>query len=380
MADPQVEVESPGEDRPLRSLSAEDISLVAEQVPHLGGTVDVYRHYLPRILDIAVNEGFDWPDFEVVMGHLAFTHRFNSVPWTEWPEPEQAALRIFFDAAWTVSLTEGLALLSADDLICGLSCAAVDLSPFLERWTSFANPISAQQLQWYLEENAGLTDGRLRNAFWATEKPWEAANMRRLVRWAHSEQLKMHVRLVLEHPFSNEEAEALTRCHALLPGENRFAPSDLENAIHVGDLNKVMQLLAAGADPNEVDEVVGTRLWELAFELGEYQICHALIDAGADLEAAAEGGATFLNRIVESSTDPDRVRQILLLGANPMGGDDCSWTPLHDAASSGNLEVSRLLYAAGADPNATRSRTSPLQLAIKNGHSEIVELLSHPIR
>jgi hypothetical protein len=306
MADPKIAVESPGEDRPLKSLTPTDLALVAEQVPYRGGNVDVYRHYLPRILDIAITEDFDWPDFEAVMSHLAYTPRLDSIQWTEWPEHEQNALRMLFDSVWSEILTVGLDLLSADDFLCGLSNAAVDLSPFLERWARFTDPMSAQQLLWFLEDNPQLTDGRVRNAFWSVDKPWEASNKRLLVRWANSEQLKSQVQLALKDPSSEDEANALTGCLALLSGEDRFAPTALEVSVQLGDLDEATKLLSTGSVANSVDEIVGTRLWELAFEFGHYRICHAFVDAGASLEATAENGDTFLNRLVSSEATPSR--------------------------------------------------------------------------
>ena len=44
-----VAVVAPGGARPLRTLSAQDLGDVPAQLPHLGGTLEVYRHYLPRV-------------------------------------------------------------------------------------------------------------------------------------------------------------------------------------------------------------------------------------------------------------------------------------------------------------------------------------------
>jgi hypothetical protein len=71
----------------------------------------------------------------------------------------------------------------------------------------------------------------------------------------------------------------------------------------------------------------------------------ALHDAGADVNAASEGG----------------------------------FTALHFAARAGSLEAARVLVAAGANPNAPLSdRTSPLMLAMINARYELaVFLLDH---
>jgi hypothetical protein len=53
-----------------RDASADELCEVADLVPHLGGDVDVLRHYLPRLLEIAVTTGFDWPDVEPLVHRL----------------------------------------------------------------------------------------------------------------------------------------------------------------------------------------------------------------------------------------------------------------------------------------------------------------------
>ena len=52
-----------------------------------------------------------------------------------------------------------------------------------------------------------------------------------------------------------------------------------------------------------------------------------------------------------------------------------AWTPLHFAASDGNLELARLLLDHGADFQAVNAgEQTPLQVALGNGHPDIVEL------
>jgi ankyrin repeat protein len=62
--------------------------------------------------------------------------------------------------------------------------------------------------------------------------------------------------------------------------------------------------------------------------------------------------------------------------------DGWRWTPLHLAARNGHKEVVELLIAAGAEVNAktgadvnAKTGTTPLQLAALNGHNETVVLL-----
>ena len=53
------------------------------------------------------------------------------------------------------------------------------------------------------------------------------------------------------------------------------------------------------------------------------------------------------------------------------------WTALHEAASSGHLDIVILLLESGADPDVQDSlqKCTPIHLAAKNGHLETVRSL-----
>ena len=60
---------------------------------------------------------------------------------------------------------------------------------------------------------------------------------------------------------------------------------------------------------------------------------------------------------------------------NPSGGDD-GWTPLHWAAHMGHLEMCRLMISNVQNKNPiTLNGKTPIMLARKKNHEEIVELL-----
>jgi ankyrin repeat protein len=59
------------------------------------------------------------------------------------------------------------------------------------------------------------------------------------------------------------------------------------------------------------------------------------------------------------------VRRELAKGADPSQGDDAGYTPLHAAVQEGRPEVTEVLLAAGADPNAVdKYGNGPLWTAI----------------
>ena len=63
---------------PLRDLTPEQLTSYASSVTMTVGSVDDFRYFLPRILEIVATERSWWPDVEVVFGIL---HRAK---WQQW--------------------------------------------------------------------------------------------------------------------------------------------------------------------------------------------------------------------------------------------------------------------------------------------------------
>jgi len=64
---------------------------------------------------------------------------------------------------------------------------------------------------------------------------------------------------------------------------------------------------------------------------------------------------------------------------NPMQGNPGGWSMLHYAANGGRLEVVQFLFSAGADINLRDyDNQSPLMLAQRQGHDEVVNFLKNP--
>jgi ankyrin repeat protein len=168
------------------------------------------------------------------------------------------------------------------------------------------------------------------------------------------------------------------------------AGAPISNAAATGRIDIVRLLLDHGADPNLPEEQIAPRGKALygAVMNGHYEIAKLLLEHGA-----------FPNPPVESSGDalwvsrewrPDaRMEQLLLsYGAVPTPEDpDNAWpavahnwmriTPLHDAARGGDLDKAKALLDAGADMTARDEhlRSTPLAWAAKFGQREMVVLL-----
>ena len=91
-----------------------------------------------------------------------------------------------------------------------------------------------------------------------------------------------------------------------------------------------------------------------------------------------EGGYSTLAGLIESrNATPERVQDLLDLGADVMEVGDRGWTPLHWAASnSRDPEVIALLLEAGADVHAKASGFVPLHCAaMVNPNPNIILML-----
>ena len=124
---------------------------------------------------------------------------------------------------------------------------------------------------------------------------------------------------------------------------------DLMRAVHEGDLRRVQALVEAGADVNAADEHGSGTLLNFRSDVTEY-----LLSKGADPNRQTnENGASVLAGLCFVN-QTSCVRLLLTCGANPnWGRDESRETPLHHAlAGAADIEIIRLLIESGADVNA----------------------------
>lgn len=133
------------------------------------------------------------------------------------------------------------------------------------------------------------------------------------------------------------------------------ASTDISKAASAGDLDKVRELLDAGADPNAHDEHGSGTLLTFHPPMIEY-----LLSRGADPNVQKnQAGASVLAGL-SNANQLECVRLLLQAGADVnRGRDESGETPLHHALvslSSDRAPLVKLLLEHGADPNA---RTKP---------------------
>ena len=111
--------------------------------------------------------------------------------------------------------------------------------------------------------------------------------------------------------------------------------------------DSVAQLLAAGDDPNGVDEANTTALHVAAMN-GDSDVAHVLLAHGAkvDLRTTAEETPLFM---AARRGSPDTVLELLTAGADPNAiNGELGYTPVHAAAYWGTPETLHVLLARGA--------------------------------
>ena len=161
-------------------------------------------------------------------------------------------------------------------------------------------------------------------------------------------------------------AEQLTRLGA--------RTDDLHDAVNAGDVARVRQLIAEGADANAYD-LSGTPLHRAA-ATGQVFVASLLLDAGADLEAEGEPVSVHPLHVAAFSNQAEMARFLVSRGADIEARDAQDRTPLLVAAAYANEEVAETLLVNGADALAgDLYRDTPIHYAAMAGDIEMVDLL-----
>jgi ankyrin repeat protein len=153
--------------------------------------------------------------------------------------------------------------------------------------------------------------------------------------------------------------------------------SDLHLAAYHADVERVLEFLDAGYDPNEYDQSGYTPLLWAAFRgvVGnQLPVMQALISAGADVNAITQAGdASVLMLAVQAGSDV-LVRALVERGAEvDRTADEVS--PLMVAARNGEALIVRTLLELGADPTLRAGKYTAADYAWQGGHDQLAELL-----
>ncbi|XP_073496400.1 histone-lysine N-methyltransferase EHMT1 isoform X2 [Phyllobates terribilis] len=161
------------------------------------------------------------------------------------------------------------------------------------------------------------------------------------------------------------------------PKKLRFHPKQLYFSARQGELQKVLMMLVDGIDPNFKMEQQGKRTpLHAAAEMGHTDICHMLVQAGANLDNCSEDQRTPLMDAAENNhleTVKYLVKSGALLEPKDSEGSSC----LHLAAKKGHFDVvKQLLTSEHMDMNCQDDGGwTPMIWATEYKHVELVKLL-----
>ncbi|XP_035247024.1 histone-lysine N-methyltransferase EHMT1 isoform X3 [Anguilla anguilla] len=131
------------------------------------------------------------------------------------------------------------------------------------------------------------------------------------------------------------------------PKKLRFHPKQLYISAKQGELQKVLMMLVDGIDPNFKMESQSKRTpLHVAAEGGHQEVCHMLVQAGANLDMCDEDQRTPLMDACENN-HLETVRYLLRAGAIGSHKDAEGSTCLHLAAKIGHYDIVQHLLSTG---------------------------------
>jgi len=154
-----------------------------------------------------------------------------------------------------------------------------------------------------------------------------------------------------------------------------YSSEDLRNASLQGDLESIRQIVEAGIDIEEGDQLGRTALMFASFN-GHTEVVQFLIEQGAEVQKQNSEGRTPL-MFASSGPFPETVELLLENGADPNVKDSIEgWSALMYAAAEGNIEVIEVLLDYNADVSLQDvDGETATDFARNNGHSDVVSIL-----
>eukprot|EP00977_Amphora_coffeiformis_P005905 scaffold1250_cov184-Amphora_coffeaeformis.AAC.1 len=177
------------------------------------------------------------------------------------------------------------------------------------------------------------------------------------------------VRVLLEHDGFDTQDRRSTLINAICTSQN------------VAVVRELLIAETASVNPNFSTHEQDTPLHLAVQSTAGTEILELLLECGADPDVPDLNGATPLHLVDHKH---DQARILCRYGANTTLRDKQGFTPLHKACRAGHLHVvQELCLGAGADPNASivadggisTSNSTPLSLAIRFHHGDIVQFL-----
>ena len=145
--------------KPLRTLTAPELEHYAFKALTTWGTLDDYKYFLPRILELTEDNSL-LCDTEITL------HKLPYGGFHHWPPDEQQAVRDYIFSAWREAV-ESSDTYRADAYLCGAAPALGDVTPLLDH----ADTASPDFKSAYAAEHSDYANRKLLNNFWDRDSP-----------------------------------------------------------------------------------------------------------------------------------------------------------------------------------------------------------------
>lgn len=173
---------------PLRKLTYEDMEHYASKAMSTWGDVRHFKHFLPRLFELAIEHRDKFLDLAVVFGKLRYAH------WQTWPPREVACVDEYLRAYWTYQLNldidspQGDAI---DTVLCAEANALESVEPLLTAWLAKDSISAKKHLAAFVLGNDDylLRKHKLSNAFW----DYEAKPHSEVLRWLRSQEVSAYL-------------------------------------------------------------------------------------------------------------------------------------------------------------------------------------------
>lgn len=178
----------------LRALGVDDLDRYVRKAMTTWGDENDFRHFLPRVLELTVDEADSFVEIEIILGKLAYAE------WARWPAAERIAIESFLGPRWDLGLRQdpsddvrgSHSQFDADSWLCGIALTGLDTKPYVDAWRRRGAASTVGHVAAFLELNPNLiTAGTLGNPFWEPGTPQASAC---------ADQMRVWLRACLDDP------------------------------------------------------------------------------------------------------------------------------------------------------------------------------------
>jgi len=197
--------------KPLRELTTEDVTRYSWKALTTWGTVEDFKHFLPRLFELMATDECSAIEPEVLLSKLRLAE------WHTWQKDERRSVAQFLDAVWQDCLTAEAGSVWVHELLCGIGHSVDELMPFLRAWIKCNNKAGYAHLVHFIDWNLATIIKRrhLRNSFWS-DAPKQ---MMQVVDWLLNSSTAQELEDIFTaqsgSDFSSEVAMAFDRVSAL---------------------------------------------------------------------------------------------------------------------------------------------------------------------